>query len=203
MLTSSEVSAVCLQETKINKDHTIRGFAGYHSFSRGLDGLQGGSSLYIKENTLHREIQLNTPLQAIAVRLTLSTVMTICSIYLPPSEQISIPNLNQLILQLPKPFLLLGDFNGHSPLWGSPEHNPRGKHIEKFITDSDLFLYNDNSPTYIHPATGTPSHLDLSLCDPPLSTHFSWSVLDSLSGSDHFPILLSSNLPETTSHPEH
>ena len=203
MLTSQEISVACLQETKINKDQPVRGFSGYHSYSCGQDGLQGGTSIYIKENTIHREIQLNTPLQATAVRISLATVLTICSIYLPPSTPISLPHLNQLILQLPKPFLLLGDFNGHNPLWGSPGLNPRGKQIEKFLTDSDLFLYNDNSPTYIHPATGTPTHLDLSVAEPSLSTNFTWSVLDSLSGSDHFPIILSSNLPETTSHPEH
>ena len=89
MLTSQEISVACLQETKINKDQPVRGFTGYHSYSCGQDGLQGGTSIYIKENTIQREIQLNTPLQATAVRISLATVLTICSISTPFNTHIS------------------------------------------------------------------------------------------------------------------
>ena len=48
---------------------------------------------------------------------------------------------------------------------------------------------NDKSYTYLHPATGTFSSLDLSLCHPSLLLGFDWSVCEDQHGSDHFPEL--------------
>ena len=38
--------------------------------------------------------------------------MTIYSVYLPPNRSVDVVELRQLVKQLPKPFMLLGDFNG-------------------------------------------------------------------------------------------
>ena len=51
--------------------------------------------------------------------------------------------------------MLLGDFNAHNLLWGTHETNRIGSIMEKLIEQSDLCLLNDNSPTYLHPATGS------------------------------------------------
>ena len=88
--------------------------------------------------------------------------------------------------------MLLGDFNGHNVLWGCNKNNTRGEIIENFITSNDLCLMNDKSYTYLHPATGTFSSLDLSLCHPSLLLHFDWSVCEDQHGSDHFPIVIES-----------
>ena len=98
--------------------------------------------------------------------------------------------LNDLVEQLPAPFLLLGDLNGHNPLWGCASINNRGKLIEDFIGSNDLCLLNDKSPTYLHPATGHYSSLDLSICSPVLFLDYGFQVHDDLCGSDHFPVLL-------------
>ena len=44
--------------------------------------------------------------------------LTVCNVYLPPSLDINFSNLEHLIQQLPAPFVLVVDFNAHSPLWG-------------------------------------------------------------------------------------
>ena len=88
--------------------------------------------------------------------------------------------------------MLLGDFNGHNVLWGCNKNNTRGEIIENFITTNDLCLMNDKSYTYLHPATGTFSSLDLSLCHPSLLLDFDWSVCEDQHGSDHFPIVIES-----------
>ncbi|GFU06796.1 uncharacterized protein TNCV_4353541 [Trichonephila clavipes] len=49
------------------------------------------------------------------------------------------PNHNNLVDQLPAPFVILGDFNGHSTLWGSVKTNPRGRQIEQDLYNSDHF----------------------------------------------------------------
>ena len=51
-------------------------------------------------------------------------------------------------------------------------------------------MYNNKSNTYLHPATGTYSAIDLTICDPNLFLDYNWKVHDDTCGSDHFPILL-------------
>ena len=62
--------------------------------------------------------------------------------------------------------------------------------IEKFIDKKNLCLFNDNKPTYLHPATDTYISLDLSICYPTLLLDYEWKVHDDLCGSDHFLIFL-------------
>ena len=40
-------------------------------------------------------------------------------------------------------YLILGDFNGHSHLWGANQENERGKIVEKLIDRHNLILLND------------------------------------------------------------
>ena len=96
----------------------------------------------------------------------------------------------KLLIKLPTPFLLLCDFNGHNFIWGSDDVNDKGRIIENFINKNNLCLYNNKTPTYLHPATGTYTSLDLSICYPTLLLDYEWKVHDDLCGSDHFPIFL-------------
>ena len=128
----------------------------------------GGIALLINKSYLFTEVHLNTPLQALAAKVTLNKVVTVCSIYLPPSDDVAKTDLINLIEQLSSPFLLLGDFNGHSPVWGNESYNSRGQMLEDLFSEMDLCILNDGSSTYIHPATGSTSALDLSICGPSL-----------------------------------
>ena len=64
----------------------------------------------------HREIKLSTELQAVAVSVSLEKEITICSLYIPPNLTLHSQHLNSLLEQLPSPYLLVGDFNGHDML---------------------------------------------------------------------------------------
>ena len=55
----------------------------------------GGTSIMVKSSVPHNQFDLNTNLQAVAVTVTLSRRVTICSIYLPPSEVLSKKFLGQ------------------------------------------------------------------------------------------------------------
>ena len=125
-----------------------------------------------------REIKLCTDLQAVAVSVSLEKEITICSLYIPPNFTLHSQHLNSLLEQLPSPYLLVSDFNGHNMLWGCSKNIDRGDIIENFIEATDLCLMNDKSHTYLHPATGTFSSLDLSLCHPSLILDFDWYVCD-------------------------
>ena len=128
--------------------------------------------------------------------MTLNKVVTFCSIYLPPSDHVAKTDLINLIEQLPSPFVLLGDSNGHSPVWGNESYNSRGQMLEDLFSEMDLCILNDGSSTHIHPATGSTSALDLSICDPSLVPDYEWNVHEDLCGSDYFPVILTSNAVE-------
>ena len=49
------------------------------------------------------------------------------------------------------PFIIMGDFNGHNPLWGSKTTNGKGKKLEDFISQEGLCIFNDGTDTYLHP----------------------------------------------------
>ncbi|WP_143558040.1 endonuclease/exonuclease/phosphatase family protein, partial [Solemya velum gill symbiont] len=114
---------ICLQETFLpnNSSFTFKNYTAYHDTS---------TSIFIHNTVHHTPISPNTPLSVTAVRVTLHKVITICSVYLPPKQQLQLSDLDMLVSQLPSPQLLLGDFNGANQLWGSASNNPRGDLIE-------------------------------------------------------------------------
>ena len=79
----------------------------------------------------------------------MSKSITICSLYLPPHCKFSKHDLENLINQLPRPYLLLDDFNSHSKLWGCLDTNDKGEIIENFIAEKDLCLTINNQLIYI------------------------------------------------------
>ena len=187
---------ICLQETFSKNDNppTLRGFTPYNKPFINERAI-GGIATFIRNDIIQSEIPLNTQLQAQAVRLTLNKTITVCNIYLPPSLKIRLADLNDIINQLPKPILFLGDFNAHSALWGNQVTDQKGKLIEDLLNNHNLSLLNDKSPTYLHLGTGSKTSIDLSIASANIYLDFSWKVLDDLYGSDHFPILLQHSMP--------
>ncbi len=114
-------SVICLQETFMSRDITLRNFTSYDILANvDRDNRpHGGVSLLIKDNTPQSQVTLHTALKAVAARVTLHRTITICSVYLPPSQPIKLDELNHLYQQLPSPAILLGDFNAHNILWGN------------------------------------------------------------------------------------
>ncbi|KFM75393.1 RNA-directed DNA polymerase from mobile element jockey, partial [Stegodyphus mimosarum] len=84
----------------------------------------------------------------------------------------------------------MGDFNGHSSLWGNKDTNSRGRQIEKMIEDHSLCLLNNGQETYFHGPTITFHALDLAICSRSLLPFCTYSVGDDLHNSDHFPIFV-------------
>ena len=84
----------CLQETMLIKDDfIIPGFNCIHLTSRDIGGRAcGGVSVLSRDGIPSSEWTLNTSLQAKAVTIPTSKTITICSLYLPPSE-----NLNSVL----------------------------------------------------------------------------------------------------------
>ena len=195
LLTLLRPSVFCLQETFLKPDNnfTFKGFTTYNHIHSDCRRASGGSSIFVLSSLPQREIKLKTDLQAVAVSVTLEKEITLCSVYIPPSFDLKSEHLDSLLQQLPSPYMLLGDFNGHSLLWGSSDTDLRGEEIENFISKNDICLMNDKSKTFLDSGKGTFSSLDLSLCHPSLYLDYNWSVCEDQHGSDHFPIIIESN----------
>ena len=117
------------------------------------------------------------------------------TIHTPNNNIIELEREN-LIQQLPKPFILMGDFNSHNQIWGSRDTNERGHKTENFMNKNNLCLLNNKSPTYLHPATGTHSVIDQTLSDPTIYLDYDWKTNEDNCGSDHYPMILERLEPE-------
>ncbi|GBN10038.1 hypothetical protein AVEN_216908-1 [Araneus ventricosus] len=105
----------------------------------------------ISNNIPSSLLTVNTPFQAIAAQIFTHKLITVCSLYLPPNIQIDMTNLNNIMLQLPEAFVILGDLNGHSQIWGSDDTNSCGRQIEKLLHDHNVCLLNTDEIThFIH-----------------------------------------------------
>ena len=181
-------AVLVLQETLASSDKSV---SGYNStVSIPSDNSCRGVSILTHKTILASPVVLDTNLNAVAARISLQKTVTVCSIYLSPSKPVKKEELESLIEQLPRPFLLLGDFNGHSPVWGSDVTSARGLMLEELFSETDVSILNDGSPTHFHSANGSFSCIDLSVCDPSLVLDYEWKVHDDLCGSDHFPIVI-------------
>ncbi|KAJ8050202.1 RNA-directed DNA polymerase from mobile element jockey [Holothuria leucospilota] len=170
-------------------------FKGYDMYNKTVvspidNRAIGGSSILVNKTVPHSTIHLNTNLQAVAIRATLHRTVTVCSVYISPRYSLKRDDLDMLVHQLPTPFLLLGDFNAHSDMWGCTNTNRMGGLIESVIAASNLCLFNDGCSTYIYPASGSRSAIDLSMCSPAILMDLQWRVPNDQCGSDHYPLLI-------------
>ncbi|GBN57650.1 putative RNA-directed DNA polymerase from transposon X-element, partial [Araneus ventricosus] len=182
-----------LQETFLKSTVPLK-LRGYNCVRRDSDtGVTSSGGVCSLTSNLYPStpLTLHTNLQAVAVQVHTRSLITVCSIYLPPHDVITQQELNNLVDQLPTPFILLGDFNGHITLWGSDSTNSRGQQIEQFISDNCLCLLNNDETTYFHEPTRTFHSLDLAICSPELLPLLNFSVGSDLYNSDHFPLIVS------------
>ena len=81
--------ALSLQETflKENDSTSFKYHSIYNKIFMEGQKAQGGVSIIVNNNIPHKHIPLDTSLQAVAVKLSLHSTVTLCSIYLPPHRR--------------------------------------------------------------------------------------------------------------------
>lgn len=201
LLLRGNPDVVCLQETKLsNEDWTTKGFQSNHLIHDDGDVACGGVSILIRNGHPFQSIPLRTPLQAIAVRCSLYRPITVCCVYFPKKVEQRL--LEELLDQLPTPYILTGDFNAHSPLWGGTDTNQNGAAIESFLLRTDAHLANSFLPTHLDVRNMKLSAIDLTFCDPELAPDLEWSVDKDTYGSDHFPVHIQLTPAQITTVPE-
>ena len=95
------------RDLKSNNTINIKNHVSYNYIKHPVDRPCGGSSVIINNCIPHSEIKLNTNLQAAAISATHHKIITVCSIYIPPSDEIKESELNNLVEQLPRPFIIM------------------------------------------------------------------------------------------------
>ena len=153
-------------------------------------GPHGGAGVLVRSEFSHVRYALNTQLEAVAVKIQLDKMCTVCSVYFSPNCQPVRSDMDDLLSQLEDPFIIMGDLNARHPYWGDGFRNAKGRLLEDVISSTDLDIINDGRPTHFHLQTCTSSCIDLSLLPGSVLRSFLWDVLDDLYNSDHYPTTL-------------
>lgn len=181
----------CLQETKLAASTHIN-ITNYTLHRKDLASntvAHGGVAVLVHNSIPSVPLGLTTDLQAAAVTTELGrTRITICSLYIPPSDDFRAQTLQSLIDQLPKPFIIAGDLNAHSTAWGCRHTDGKGRRLGDFLDRNSLCLLNTGQATHLSLPSGTPSAIDMSVCTPTIFSRLTWEVDDDPCGSDHLPI---------------
>lgn len=159
----------------------------------GPNPAKNGVAIAIDKSIPHREIPIKTTqLQAVACRTMGKTAMTYVSLYVPPRHLavgVFERELRAIIKQLPKPFMLMGDFNAHSTEWGSFKTDKYGKAVHKLIEELELDIMNTGESTRIGNGKVNMSAVDLTITSRKMKS-VQWKVDQDCRGSDHIPIII-------------
>ena len=102
------------------------------------------------------------------------------------------------IQQINQNFILVGDFNGHHPIWEplkNPNPNNCGTKLAEILTENDNFCLATppNLPTYTNGHTGETSTIDLVFCSKNNLPQTNVILLADF-GGDHSPILTTTEI---------
>uniref|UniRef100_A0A1Y1LGD1 Endonuclease/exonuclease/phosphatase domain-containing protein n=1 Tax=Photinus pyralis TaxID=7054 RepID=A0A1Y1LGD1_PHOPY len=199
LLQEKDPFCVCLQETHLRpgQPYSLRNYSIVRKDLNTGQRAHGGVAIIIKEHFPFNQIQVNTPLQVVAIQILIPIKITICSIYLAPDEQVHTANIWNVVRQLPTPFIIVGDFNAHNPLWGSTRLDNRGEAVENLLESRDITLLNNGSATHIAARSGAFSAIDLAISSSAISDMLRWTVLEDLYNSDHYPCEVKKNTAKT------
>ena len=83
-----------------------------------------------------------------AIRINIGQLVTICNVYISGTHSFN-PNIINNLIELPNPFILLGDLNSHRTNWGCKNTDNSGTILEKIVWDKNLCILNNGAPTRI------------------------------------------------------
>ena len=192
LLIEKAFGVICLQETHFLPndpyDFSLPNYTLYNEYP-DTDRRQGGVSIYVTNTFPHFQVPVDTNFQAVAcsVRMGRNSIC-ICSLYLPPNVSFMQSDLNDLVAQLPPPFIICSDANSRHFLWGADRCDSRGNIWEAVIRQHGLRVLNDGSPTRLDEYTGLWSNIDVTVASSSIGQLLQWETDNDLYSSDHLPI---------------
>lgn len=105
----------CLQETNfnVNQKGELKNFNYFQKNRIECLHASGGVMIAVDKNIPCEEITLSTNIEAIAVKIKLQQELSICNTYIPNKYKFIFTEIQDIMKQLDKPFILAGDFNSH------------------------------------------------------------------------------------------
>lgn len=165
----------CFNETWLNRFEPK--FRNYVPYWEHRGGPGGGLGIIVSNEVAHRTFVLNPfpngylETQAIEVILSDSQILKILNVY-NPNQPVTTEEYEHYIAQLGDKYLIVGDYNAHTPILDTScrRRNFAGRTLETLISDGAACLVNPpDMYTYISPATGTKSCLDICLASPSIA----------------------------------
>lgn len=151
-------AVICLQETmyKNNKQARINGYQIIHRKRNSGARAAGGVIIGLNNDFNFQKIIISATenIETIAVHVESPINMNIINIYIPPDKKIGKKDIQEVIDQVNKPLIIMGDLNAHNLMWGSTYSNAKGKIIEEITNENNLNVMNDEEITYISNSSG-------------------------------------------------
>ena len=190
-LKAQKIDVCCIQETHLNNTHrfSIRGYE-IHRADRA-DRPKGGVLTLVKTSIPSTEVQRSekADMEYITVKLILpDRNLTICNLYSLPNKTINL----QILQPNSEDWMIVGDFNSHSPSWGYPSLDAKGEEVEHWIVSNRLVLINTptDPPTFYSRVWKTTSTPDIAIATDNIQKIAKREVSEQLGGSDHKPVIL-------------
>ena len=105
LLKEENPTVVALQEThfKEMKTYCPKNFNGFHKTRENQQKASGGVSILVRKDINATEIPVKSDLEVIAVSIMLSRKINICNIYIPPSKDFTVQDIDKILTQIPSP----------------------------------------------------------------------------------------------------
>lgn len=189
---------ICLQETLLGDFDKIN-IIGYSFYQKTRKKNGGGVAILFRREINCDPIAFGkfgqqdiVEMCGISIKTFNDNQLQIISCYIPPTTTVEeLSSLNTLTFGNT---IICGDFNAHYETWSQGKQNSRGKYINEWILDNNLFLCNNRKEityTKINKRSSTP---DLVVVSNNLSSCVEKITVGDFCGSDHFPLILILNL---------
>ena len=153
LIDSYQPIIMAFQETHLANDCNIK-LKPYNCISKqGTFNRRqhGGVVMYIYDSCPYQEIKIDTQYQIVAARVNIGRpyAVTIVNVYIPGSSQLILDEICKMVNSIPKPVIIMGDFNAHGTDWGNRETTNRGRVMEQLMDRQQLNMLNDGTATHI------------------------------------------------------
>ena len=157
-------------------------------------GPKGGLLFLVKNIYPAAEIHRSgdEDMEVLGIKLILEgNPLSIYNLYSPPPKALHLHAIQPEEAR----WIIMGDFNSHSPSWGYPDLDPKGGEAEDWIITNQMVLINcpDEPHTYYSRAWRKTSCPDIAIETDDVAKTTKRHVEQQLGGSDHKPVLLSSS----------
>ena len=118
----------------------------------------GGVVIYIHESCPFQKIDIQSNYQVVAAKVTIRrrTTATIASMCIPFSKNRE--EVSQIRNNLPKPCMLLGNFNAHYQMWREQRSTSRVREMERITNINNLNILNNRQSTHVSGSAIDPSY---------------------------------------------